>query len=388
MFFHVSNQQQENFPCQWRMGNFFIGTDAGWQERTVDHCDVLYKGYADSDNLDALLEQIVQQSIPQLTGNFCAIVYDRTQKQLHIKSDRYRSFPIYYDGYATSTYLTNLVAGPCVVYTNGIISVDDNFTVIYTDFDVVGNLDTFLESTVDQIDQLLSTKIQKFAAQLSAPIKVALTGGVDTMLIYSYLQRYNIPHEMVWNFHYDIDDFWLDNHHDIVQNWGYRQIHHWRNPSVLMSGTPGDEFTLRGPQTANLYLLHHGTDIPTLLTSIQPASQFEYLSLYKHSELFAQQHQDHDSTKLTQTVYHELCNNVLNDWQHWHLGNTLTWTPLRDLELFKLFLRLPRTLTQSQIVDSAVSKILIERNAPTLLQAISEQKNSRNYMKNLKNLLH
>jgi hypothetical protein len=79
---------------------------------------------------------------------------------------------------------------------------------------------------------------------------------------------------------------------------------------------------------------------------------------------------------------------VVNDWQHWHLGNTLTWTPFRDLELFKLFLALPYEQAVAQIMNSAVSCELIERNVPGLTQVLSDQKNTGNAMKNLRVLLN
>jgi len=84
----------------------------------------------------------------------------------------------------------------------------------------------------------------------------------------------------------------------------------------------------------------------------------------------------------------ELCNTVVNDWQHWHLGNTLTWTPFRDLELFKLFLALPYEQALGQIMNSSVSCELIERNVPGLTCVLSSQKNSGNTMRNLRGLLN
>jgi hypothetical protein len=387
MFFHVSKQQQENFPCQYRLGSFFVGTDAGWYQHSIGKFDIVYKGYLDSAPLESALETIVEQSDPMLTGNFCALVYDRNTKRLHVKSDRYRSFPIYFDDHATASYLTNLTAGPNVVYSNGLISVDDDFTVDYRTFDVVGSIDTNSTSTLDQIDQLLCNKIQQFAKHNRLPVRVFLSGGVDTLLLYSYLKRLNIVYELIWNTHCDIDEFYLANHADIYQNWGYRQIHHWTDPCVLVSGTPGDEFMLRGPVTANLYLLAHGTSIPELLAKALQGSQCEYLSLPKNLDIFSQQLWEYSSEKSLKETYQELCNANLNDWQHWHIGNTLTWTPLRDLDLFKLFLQLPLDQAKSQIFDSAVSRDLIERNVPGLSTALSPQKNTRNYMKNLKNLL-
>jgi hypothetical protein len=100
-------------------------------------------------------------------------------------------------------------------------------------------------------------------------------------------------------------------------------------------------------------------------------------------DLFDQQQRTQQPEKDIQTVYWELCNILANDWQHWHIGNTLTWTPFRDLELFKLFLQLPLDLAQAQIMDSTVSRQLIEQNCPGLTKVISDQKNSGNPLKNL-----
>jgi hypothetical protein len=82
-------------------------------------------------------------------------------------------------------------------------------------------------------------------------------------------------------------------------------------------------------------------------------------------------------------LYWNLCNIVANDWQHWHLGQTLTWTPLRDLEIFKLILQLPFDHALEQMFESKLSVDLINRNFPGASAAISDKKNSGNIRKNL-----
>jgi hypothetical protein len=144
---------------------------------------------------------------------------------------------------------------------------------------------------------------------------------------------------------------------------------------------------LRSPTTANMYLLHNGTNITAELRKNDNVLHCEYFSQPKHVNLFDQQIETHKSQKSTLKVYWDLCNIIANDWQHWHLGNTLTWTPLRDIELFKLFLRLPYDLAHGQIMNSSVSRQLIENNVPGLTAVISDQKNHNNYMKNLQRLL-
>jgi hypothetical protein len=230
---------------------------------------------------------------------------------------------------------------------------------------------------VDQIDQLITDKVTAFAQHNQLPLRVFLSGGVDTLLLYSYICKLGISHEMVWNLHTDLDEFYLANSGDIKKYWGYCQIHHWQTPCVLVSGTPGDEFMLRSPTTANQYLLSRGTNILDQLAHQPNCLHRNYILQY--TELLS---------SLTAASDSELCNTVVNDWQHWHLGNTLTWTPLRDLELFKLFLALPYEKAVSQIIDSAVSCELIERNVPGLTQVLSDQKNSGNAMRNLRGLLN
>jgi hypothetical protein len=84
--------------------------------------------------------------------------------------------------------------------------------------------------------------------------------------------------------------------------------------------------------------------------------------------------------------YHSLCDIVANDWQHWHLGETLHWTPLRDLEIFKILMRLPLSDAIDQIMDSTLSRALIEKNVPGATELISDQKNTEPILKNLNRL--
>jgi hypothetical protein len=82
-------------------------------------------------------------------------------------------------------------------------------------------------------------------------------------------------------------------------------------------------------------------------------------------------------------VIRTCCNYNVNDWQHWHFGNTLTWTPLRDVEIFKLVASLPIEDLIEQVMNSGLSKELIKRNNPKILSYLSTKKNSENYLENL-----
>lgn len=370
MFFHISDQPQENYPCHWQLGSFCVSTDSGWKLEQVGTAQVLYKGYADRAELTNLLIDVVLQTTPRILGNFCALVI--VDGALTIQSDRYRSFPIYIGDRSVN----NLIPTDRTAWTDSAITVHPDLAVTENKFDVIGRTD-LATSTVDQIDELLINKIQRFLSHNQLPLRVFLSGGVDTLLLYSYVHRLGAEYELIWNLHTDLDEFYLANSSDIKKNWGYRQIHHWQTSCVLASGAPGDEFMLRSPTTANQYLLSHGTSIPEQLQHYPDCLHREYFSQY--NDLF--------NTQRAGTT-EELCNTVVNDWQHWHLGHTLTWTPFRDLELFKLFLALPYEQALGQIMNSAVSRELIERNVPGLTRALSDQKNSNNAMRNLRGLLN
>ena len=149
---------------------------------------------------------------------------------------------------------------------------------------------------------------------------------------------------------------------------------------MLTTGSPGDEFMLRSPVTVNLYLLDQGTSIPILNTN-SANLHYSYYQLGKHLDIFKKQTalQANSRSELIQKI----CNILVNDWQHWHLGNTLTWTPLRDLDITKIIMRMPEFSIRGQIMDSLISKQLIERNITGLTSIISAQKNTGNDLANL-----
>jgi hypothetical protein len=190
--------------------------------------------------------------------------------------------------------------------------------------------------------------------------------------------------ELLDHDHLTHDYFWRTNSHLITRHWAYCQTHHWKESCVLVSGTPGDEFMLRNPVSGNLYLRHVGKSVNEL---IQPEHMhYAYVNLEKNQQLLNKNQSPLYDTK--QELHYQLCDTVVNDWQHWHLGTTLHWTPLRDLEIFKLILRLPPEYSTSQILNSEFSKALIERNLPGGTKLLSDQKNIGPVLKNLNGLFH
>jgi len=377
MFFSISHHDNLDFSHQWHCHGVTVNTDTGWNQTIVEDQFVLYKGYAESGTVHDLLPVVLHQQHPKLLGNFCVIAVG--PDQIQIKTDRYRSFPIWFE---QQKEITNLVPLSNTAWTNNLVSATSGLAVTLHNFNVIGTLDLALltESQVlDQVDEILLARTRNFIEHNTLPIRSFLTGGVDSLLVYSYLKRAGADVEVVDYLHIEYDHFWKCNSHHLKKFWGYGQIHHWSEPTVLASGAPGDEFMLRSPVTANMYLASRGTSIPELLKTHPDCLHYEYFILPKHQKIF----ESTPTTTNPRWLAYEICNVLVNDWQHWHIGNTLTWTVLRDLDVLKLMLRLPVESAVAQILDSSISKKLIERNLPGATAWISDQKNTGAIRKNL-----
>lgn len=388
MFFSITRKTKDNFSQSYRMGSFDIYTDAGWHTASVNDQQVLYKGYADIGTMETMLPTIVNQQEPELRGNFCAIVFDPSTNTLQINTDRYRSFPIYI---TDNEEITNLVPQARTAWTDSLITIDQHLRVSEEKFNLIGdiNLDPIsLSDALDQIDSILSERVQGFLQHNTLPIRTFLSGGVDSLLVYSYLQRFTNNYEIIKCQHFDYDRFWLMNSGTIKERfWGYSQIHHWTDPCILTSGAPGDEYMLRSPTTADMLLKFNNVYVVNLLTlpEWQGCLHQKYFQKPANYKIFKEQQIDSGWDR--GMLLWNMCNTVANDWQHWHLGNTLTWTPLRDLEIFKIILRLPLDIQLTQIMNSDISKALIERNGSGLACLISNQKNAGNELSNLTDFL-
>jgi hypothetical protein len=237
------------------------------------------------------------------------------------------------------------------------------------------------DEVVDALYAIILRDVKHFLTHNTTPIKTFLSGGVDSMLVHSFVKKITSNYQLVDGEHFEFDKFWCSNSSQITnQYWAYKQMHHWRTPTVLTSGAPGDEYLLRSPTTANLFLMHYGTDI--LQHCDTPSLHQKYFLKEAHVQLYQSQANDTALCELVQDreqLFAQLCNINLNDWQHWHLGNTITFTPLRNIELFKLMLRLPAASAIGQIFNSTISKRLIAMNDASLLQYLSTDKNHNAY---------
>lgn len=388
MFFWISKDTKPMMSQQIRYFHWCVDTDEGWQvDRTWDRV-LMFKGYTDEGLLPDRVREIAAAPWASVQGNFC--VLDIQESGIRVIHNECRSFPLWYDD---KQGLTNLVPLTHSVWADSSVHINPDLDLTEVKHDIIGDLpqSTALVSYVlDTIDDILITKFKTFFEHNNLPVRIFLSGGIDTTLMWSYLCKLGIKHEVVLAEHLEFDKFWVRNHHRLTeQNWAYKQIHHWRDPTVLVSGCPGDEFTLRNPGMANMLSMCH--DGRMLHEIIEPADlHYNYFNSQKNRELFIKQRQDPEVNKLIRDprlLEQHLLDRAANDHQHWHLGNTLTFTPMRDLEILKQFLSMPWHIQQGQMLNSDISRQLIRRNWPEAETILSTQKNHENYLENLEQLI-
>lgn len=357
MFFYISHKTNDNFPCHHWFDKLCISVDEGWTLKD----NILYKGYVDNADIHQL------NDFTGLEGNFCAIEY--RDGKLNVISNRCRAFRIYDN---SPKFITNLYKDGKPIWSDNYITIEQDLSVKNKTIDIVKdipNQETDYNDVLDFIDNRLANKTQEFLKNNQLPIRVFLTGGADTILVYSYLSSYTNNFEYISEYKFEFDYFFLKNrdylkHHVELTN----QLHHWREPCVLVSGAPGDEFTLRNPAMSQEWADYHGKDLITLVSQEPDCYMYKFFQdNLKPKEFVKYENKKH--------LVKQLCNQNLNDPQHWHLGNTLTWTPLRDIEIFKQIAMLPFDQAIQQILNAQIAKDLIQRRAPHMMQYMSKYKN-------------
>jgi len=384
MFFHISKTAQPNFPHNHQIGNFVVSLDEGWTHVTdSQNNDIWYKGYLDHAPLQQYAVQISEESIPSHCGNFCIIKITPTDVSLH--TDQLRSFPIWYNYHQGLTNLRDIGA---LQHADGVVSVNSRLELTHKPFDPIGPIESTIlsfDQVIDQIDAILTQKVQEFIAHNKLPLRVFLSGGVDTALLFSYVKKYTSDYELITHAYTEYDYFYLKNHGYLSKFWAYNQIHYWTDNCVLASGAPGDEFTCRNPVTVDQLLRAHGTSFIEVMSDPQFKSSLNY-EFFNRGYVEKLSNITPKKFTLPQAIKNT-CEYNINDWQHWHLGKTITWTPFRNIDIFKLTARLPLDQLKRQLMDSSIQLELIRRNDPNLLSVLSAQKNSLNYLENLADYL-
>ena len=372
MWFKISSEFDSRFPRHYQFGNSrLINTDEGWSTVDTANANMLFKGYChEHRDLYTLALELGRDPTPRYTGNFVAII-TYPDGRVAITSDTTRPCPIWYND---AGEVGNIGLEGKNIWSDAWIELDKDLKQHFWPAVPGAAAGRTLEHTVDNIDRLLTEKF--LSLRLRERIKVFYSAGIDTLTCIAYLRALKIPHELVTAEHYDYDQFTLEFDNELRSHWGYTQIHHWRERAMLVTGGCGDEYFMRGPATANMMLMHLGLQMQDVL---QPHHyHYKYFQGIEKSAIYQRQLTDPEiqaSIKTRSGVTDHIMRMCINDHQHWHLGNTLTFTPFKDMRILQMVLSTNDTDLVEAMMDATIQKQLIARHCPDLINYLATHKN-------------
>jgi len=393
MFFSISKTNKDPRFCSHRhINKYNVHLDSGWEERKVNEYTVFFKGYCDTNSLEQLLYQFIDDNTPKYSGNFCIIII--SDKNLTITHDINRSFPLkYYD----NDILTNLL------YNEDSVKINDNVWVdSFITYDDSGISKTYLKNLysiknfekisaidcVDTIKTILTNKVEQLN-QISKSVDIFLSGGIDTTMVYSLLKnKYKYPESIniIAKEEFEFSEFTVNNLEVLMNHsnlWGYKLFHHWKKSTVYATGGMGDEIFMRGPTTAAIWCAWNNINLLGELKKIEYSYHKNYFLLEKNRKIIEFYWNNKDNLKKQFPEYTDLCseiiNMVLNDHQHWHLENTISWTPLKDMRILKTILSLDENDILKQIIHGSIDKEIISQLYPGMEHYICTHKNYNQY---------
>ena len=372
MFFNLSRDSLENFPYHHILPNgLVLNTDDGWEVYTVDNHTVIVKGYINQSSLSEIINDLITHDVPVYKGNFCAIVAD--SEYVKILHDTNRGFPLW----VSDVCITNLVNPDGsingdqhwvdrVITTNSKLEYSQSFFNPY--YKSTQNLTD--NELIDTIHNTICETYEQFLSHNTKPLKLFLSGGIDTTTAWAYLDHFTKNYELVDYEYIKFTPFWKKNKDALKNYWGYKQIHLWDNDCVLVTGSNGDENFLRGPLTLAMALKTHGI----IFNDILKPTDYHYQYLNKKTKKVYKTIEEVYDT--IEDVQDYILNLNVNDHQHWHLGKTITFTPFKNINLLEIILNSSKDLIVAQARNGFINRELIAKMDSCKLTKLSNQKNT------------
>ena len=383
MFFQIKFEFDNTFPTHIKLTDtLWLNADEGWSEHYVDDTRIIFKGYLDDSELtDDVLQTIAYTVTPVYSGNFIAVV--TKNNSVSIRHDTYRSFLLYVDD--NSKMIHNMqMPFTWRVPSDQIITFGNDLVTASSYFDPIGLVEydrtRSKSEVIEEIDLILENKFKTFFAHNTLPVKLFVSGGIDTIICWAYIKSLNIPYELVVDEHIAQTKFVQNYLPNIAKHWSYFQIHSWYNPTLLVTGASGDELMMRNPYIGNLWLQLCGTSYPE---ELQP-HHYHYINHFLPSRV---KHYEEQNTLSKNELIDKILSIIINDHQHWHLDNTITFTPFKDIRLIKLMLQLPFDDIKGQLLDAEISKALVTKRCPQLLRHLVKHKDEYKLKQNKKDAI-
>ena len=358
MFFNLSKTEDPRFQHRWKIGNYTLHTDNGWQEFVKYGKRAIAKGAC----MEAPLSVAAFQS-PRYRGTFVSIIDDANGPT--ITHGILRGFPLW----RNSTSWTNMSKLELVNYDTYICHGQIER---YNPFPHISKLTLELDDVISLIDGYIEENVQGLIANNDVTgLECTVTGGVDTSLIWSYLESLGVPHRSSMTRHFAWDRFIMDHKLaiDDVAGWiDLHNINHYEQTRWITTGGNGDAMFVRDIGLPARWLAANGVNMlgVTLRTDYMFNTIMDdpsYVQEWKSPSKVSPGLMLDTLRKIT----------YINDF--FHFNNTMFFNPLQDMRISAAIMRLDPLVLARTISDATIQKELIKRRAPWMHDCISQHKN-------------
>jgi len=373
MFFEISEKEQKNFTKNYHLKDgIFLNLDSGWNVFNIGEKKLYFKGYiSEKQPFETIINDIIKDPTPRFKGNFFLIIC--SDKKITLTNDKNRGTPVYYC--KDSKVITNLSTKEGI-WANNFCELDYDFNITIKKFNPYNIIDKELsyEQSIEKIYNIIANEFDIFLTKNKSPIKIFLSGGIDTLTLYSFLKKFTKNFELVDYEYKKWTHFYKHNWHEHIKKyWAYNQIHTWgEEPTTLITGACGDEYMLRGPATIKYLIDYYDIDFISLLKKNKDCYHYDYFMKEKNIDIFKQEKKVFAHKK---DMIFYILNILINDHQHWHLDNTTCFTPFKNIELPNIVMNLEKDILIEQMLDAKINKDLILKNNPDDLRLLSKYKN-------------
>jgi hypothetical protein len=333
MNFYCSTEEKTNSfgLYEHKIDGNYIYLDQGWSRED----DYFFKG---------------------ISSSWCKIWFNGP---IRIETNKFRDFPIYHDGAG----LSNFNKLEHVVPADGIPSIDrGKVEISYIEgfYPKIPNDQLSFKDCKDILYDAVIENVGTFAANNKKEIMMPDQNGVDTLLVRSAFDYIGVDYKL-FSFDRRPKLSSLGNH--LAESlWGFTQVPEY-NDTVVVSGFYGDEWILRNPYYVHLLLSTRGISITDKFDSMEDCYMKKYFETYRNK-----------CSVPSDKSREELLTQICNDFQIWHLNDTMFLSPLKHETLLTLLAADSETIV-SQVTNATLSKAIIQSLNPNLLDKLDTHKN-------------
>lgn len=293
-----------------------------------------------------------------LDASWCKIYTDPVIK---IETNSLRDFPIYHN----KDSLSNFVVLENVAPVDALVEINKDITIKYKQnfYPKISNKHITFQECHDLLFDALIENINTFILSNKAPVLLPAQGGIDTLTIRSVFDYIGADYK---TFDLPIQQQKPSSlRAELIKNhWGFAQVEEQQGV-VVVTGFYGDEWILRNPYYVHILLSQRDVSVTEAFDNKTHCYMKEYFEKYRQK-----------CGKKVDTEVEQLISQLCNDFQIWHVNDTKYFSPLKHFSLINLLSADTETVI-GQVTDATLSKSIIEKCNPHLINFLDKSKNCK-----------